>query len=520
MRILTSAPLFSLPVHPWLFVLLPIVSTYAANLAQAQMHEMVVACGMAVAATTVLYGAALVLFRDTRKAALLVSAFLLLFLVYDTLFGRIEHWQLIGWRVGRHRYALLACYGLLVALAAILYRTRRPLTTLTGLANVVTAGMLLVPIGTVAAKYAMPGVAAGAGAAVSPLPDSSRRADPQPDIYYLVFDRYGDASTIRNTYGYDNADFYRYLAGKGFFIAEGSRSNYLKTAQSLASSLNLTHLDRAALDVPSDSAEWAPIYDLLADHRLGRFLKAQGYSYVHAGSWWWPTRKSANATHNINSYPFTPRPLMVLLDSGLVAPVFRRTASPRLDDRRQQWSRVNRDLAALERVPARSGPKFVFAHVLLPHPPYVFNRDGSFLSADSAARISEHESYVNQLVATNRKIVALIDRILVDSAAPPIIVVQGDEGPYPGGTKKETFNWHTATRGQLLDKTGILNAYYLPGRTAASVPASITPVNSFRVILNEYFGTEMPLLPDRIYAHESDLRPYRFVDVTDQLKGN
>jgi len=518
MRSLTKALLTTLPLHPWLFVLLPVVTTYAANLAQAQVQEMVVAGGGALIATTLLYAAAVLVFRDTRKAALLVSAFLVLFLVYDSVFARIEHWQLSGWRFGRQRYGLLAGWGLLAAVAAVIARTRRPLTTVTGLANVVTGGMLLLPVGTVAAQYVMPSVTAGAGATLTPLPGSSRPPGPLRDVYYLVFDRYGDASTIRNAYKYDNSEFYRYLAGKGFFIAEGSRSNYLKTALSLASSLNLTHLDSTALDVAHDSSEWAPVYDLLADHRLGSFLKAQGYSYVHAGSWWWPTRKNRNASRNINSYPLTPRPLMVLLDSGLVSPFFRAWASPWVDDRRQQWSRVNRDLAALEQVPAQPGPKFVFAHVLVPHPPYVFNRDGSFLTDAGAASTSEHDSYVNQLIATNRKIVALIDRILSDTAVPPIVVVQGDEGPYPDGTKKETFNWHGATRRQLLDKTGILNAYYLPGRTARSLPASITPVNSFRVILNDYFGMDLPLLPDRIYAHESDLRPYRFVDVTDRLE--
>jgi hypothetical protein len=412
---------------------------------------------------------------------------------------------------------MLACYGLLVALAAILYRTRRQLSTLTGLANAVTAGMLLVPAATVATTFMGPRLSANA---LPPLPAASPRTEPLRDIYYLVFDRYGDAPTIRDSYGYDNEAFYRYLARKGFFVAEASRSNYLKTALSLASSLNLTLLDTTALNVPPDSPEWAPVYELLADHRLGRFLKAQGYSYVHTGSWWWPTRKNPNATRNINSYPFTPRPLMTLLESGLVAPVFRMTASPRLDDRRQQWSRVNRDFAELERIPGLPGPKFVFAHVLVPHPPYVFKADGSFLTAEAEARTSDSSGYANQLIATNRKIEALIDRILADAAVPPIIVVQGDEGPYPIGTRKETFNWHTATSRQLLDKTGILNAYFLPGEAPPSLSPSITPVNSFRVILNHYFGTDLPLLPDRTYAHESDLRPYRFVDVTDRLKHN
>ena len=33
----------------------------------------------------------------------------------------------------------------------------------------------------------------------------------------------------------------------------------------------------------------------------------------------------------------------------------------------------------------------------------------------------------------------------------------------------------------------------------------MTPVNTFRVILKHWFGTQYPLLPDRVYYHEHPL---------------
>ena len=50
----------------------------------------------------------------------------------------------------------------------------------------------------------------------------------------------------------------------------------------------------------------------------------------------------------------------------------------------------------------------------------------------------------------------MVDGILRDSPSPPVIIVQGDEGPYPPGTGREEFDWRTATQAQLLQKTGIL----------------------------------------------------------------
>jgi hypothetical protein len=63
----------------------------------------------------------------------------------------------------------------------------------------------------------------------------------------------------------------------------------------------------------------------------------------------------------------------------------------------------------------------------------------------------------------------------------------------------------------------ILNAYYFPGIHSNSLYASITPVNSFRLLLSEYFGMNLPLLPDQSYF-STESKPYNFINVTAKLK--
>jgi hypothetical protein len=63
----------------------------------------------------------------------------------------------------------------------------------------------------------------------------------------------------------------------------------------------------------------------------------------------------------------------------------------------------------------------------------------------------------------------------------------------------------------------ILNAYYLPGGKSAGLYPTISPVNSFRYVLNHYFGTKFPLLPDTCY-YSTYQRPYRFEDVTARVR--
>ena len=142
---------------------------------------------------------------------------------------------------------------------------------------------------------------------------------------------------------------------------------------------------------------------------------------------------------------------------------------------------------------------------------------GSYVTKAQERKRSELENYTNQVQAANRMIHRLIEGILRDSPAPPVIMVQGDEGPYPPGTGRDTFAWRTANRTQLLQKTGILNAYYLPGADPRVLYPRISPVNSFRVVFNTYFGTSLPLLPDRTLRHVSDQQPFMFDDITAQL---
>jgi hypothetical protein len=69
----------------------------------------------------------------------------------------------------------------------------------------------------------------------------------------------------------------------------------------------------------------------------------------------------------------------------------------------------------------------------------------------------------------------------------------------------------------LHERMRILNAYYFPGGRYEGLYDSISPVNSFRVVLSTYFGARLPLLPDRNYFSTSS-DSYRFIDVTDAVR--
>ncbi|HMB21417.1 MAG TPA: hypothetical protein VKP08_01235, partial [Anaerolineales bacterium] len=130
------------------------------------------------------------------------------------------------------------------------------------------------------------------------------------------------------------------------------------------------------------------------------------------------------------------------------------------------------------------GPKFVFVHLVIPHPPYVFGPTGGPIAPAEAGTTKTEEGashYRDQVIYVNSRMREILPKIIANSSAPPIIVVQGDHGPTVPSSPR--------------DRMSNLNAYYLPGAETAVYP-TITPVNTFRVIFNTYFGQDLKLLDD------------------------
>ena len=78
-------------------------------------------------------------------------------------------------------------------------------------------------------------------------------------------------------------------------------------------------------------------------------------------------------------------------------------------------------------------------------------------------------------------------------------------------------NYRAIEESKIDERMGILNAYYFPDQDYSKLYKGITPVNTFRIILNKYFGTDLDLLEDRSYFSLLS-KPYELVDVTEQIR--
>lgn len=506
-------------IHPFLFGLFFVLALYSFNVALVSPGGIVLPILVVLAATGVIMLLSWVMLRNVRKAGLLTSVAVVLRFSY----GHVVNLMRSSADEGLNFPAAMDDPGIIVLTAWILlfivgayfiWTTRRNLRKLTTILNIVAPIMLIFPTVNIVIKET-----GGHGHydAQPTVADVELNTPAQPrDIYYIILDRYASSSTLKEQYDFDNSDFMHYLSSKGFYVASESHANYHCTSHSLASSLNMEYLDALSEDVGPTETDQAPLNAMVRDHEVGRLLKSAGYEFVHIGDWWEPTRENKYADLNISYGGRLPEFAMALLRTTVLLPVG--TAVGMLGDPREtQWERENYKFNRLAEIPDMEGPTFVFAHFLLPHPPYIFNKDGSFQDPAQAAATPLKTRYVDQLVATNAKVEALIDALLANSSVPPIIMIQADEGPLPGAGDWTSWKGSAATDAELREKTGILNAYYLPDIGYNHLYPSITPVNSFRLVFNLYFGTDLELLPDRTYVYYPG-RPYTFYDVTERLQ--
>ena len=288
------------------------------------------------------------------------------------------------------------------------------------------------------------------------------------------------------------------------------------TLESLAATLNLQYIDCLTDMMGEDSTNRLPLFFMLKDFRVWRVLKSRGYKYIHAGTRFHVTASNPNADINYNVQQL-PEFTRMFVEQSALFPVINKLNI--LDNGRiEKYKRVRHNFDMLNNLPDDIGPRFVFAHFLIPHEPYVFDEYGRYVSSEAEGRRTREENYVAQLQYTNERVKELVENILTQSQRQPIIIIQADEGPYPVGSKADAFRWDIATQDQCREKTNILNALYLPGVDYGKLYPSISPVNTFRLIFREYLGESYDLLPDDCYAYYDLYHLYRFVRITDRVR--
>lgn len=354
------------------------------------------------------------------------------------------------------------------------------------------------------------------------LETRSKSARP-PDIYYIILDGYARSDILHEMYGFDNQEFLAYLHEKGFTVPASSRSNYPATPLSIASSLNMDYIQALVPGLVEIPHRWlmAPLIDY---SRVRAVLEAQGYQTISLSSNWTVTE---NETTDMYLHPY---PVMLTDFEGFILSVTPLRALVPLLERfiSAPTAGVHREVVRYEfqqlaELPRLAGPKFVFVHIISPHPPFVFDSVGNpleigypftFRAANEYPGSYQDypRKYSDQVQFVNQELEKAIDAILEQSDTPPIILLQSDHG------SGMLTNLDSSEGTCIRERFSPFAAYYLPNLETSAIPPDVSAVNLFRIVLNEYFDAALPLLGDSQYFYRDKQNYYEFEDVTGRVE--
>ena len=480
---------FAVPWYPFALSTYPVLKLLVENTGQVGLDA-----GIRPLLASLLFGGILFFLiwlftRQVYRAAFLAALWLVLFFSYGHIYIYIDEkypdtnyttWLAVAW--------------IALFLITLFWATRPKLTFVSAAPTLNTVALALVVMaGWQILSEVRPRTAHALALDSAPIATDLVRPENPPDVYFFLLDSYGRADLLQEAYGFDNSEFINGLEERGFFVGECSQSNYVRTEISLASSLNMQYLQELSDKFSPDSTKRGLLWDSLKHNAVRYNFESMGYEMVTADTGFeWLNIKDAD-------HFMSPPPI----SSGMTdfEGLFLRTTLGRYA---QDWGwvdpdylmgvsfrdRFNNVFNSIDDIARMPQPTFAYLHLISPHPPFVFDPEGNptyppdFWNEQRMYPGNLYQKgYVNQAQFLNKKMLQAVDTILEESDVPPIIIIQGDHGPWLQPSNKRMW---------------ILAAIYLPGHEDKLYP-TISPVNIFRLVFDSYFGGSYDLLEDVSY---------------------
>jgi len=324
------------------------------------------------------------------------------------------------------------------------------------------------------------------------------------DIYLIILDEYAGKETLQKEFDYNNEKFYSELRERGFFLPEINHSNYPYTKLSIPSILNMHYIDFLSNEREDVSKYDSAIKGSLQKNLVMQNLKNNGYEIFTFFTGGGATGADSLVTKKFCGEFFYAEHINISIKK--IVPFFENQYDPNF-----KRDRIECALSTIPKINENDNPIFVYAHILLPHEPYVFDSNGNYVQIKEILDVdTEKKLYLEQLEYVNKKIVEVIDKIQKNSQNQPIIIILSDHGQRIG------IDWQNPSQDMIIQSFNNLNAYYFPEKKIFH--ESISPVNTFRLLFNEYFNTHFEILEDKNYWLQTDEYPYDFTDVTHFVK--
>ncbi len=313
----------------------------------------------------------------------------------------------------------------------------------------------------------------------------------KPNVYLLLFDEYAGLQSLKDSFNYDNSIFYDRLRNDSFQI-HNSFSNYSITAYSMSSLFQMDYLKNLR---NASTVGWRQTQEQMLDIKnapVFNEFKNLGYKVETFSLFEVLSNKSVGANQFLIGHKRVLTHKMfhnvILKDVGFnltngkfATPFIQKLF---LDDLPNYNPTVENKLFAT--LDNKTDSKFVYAHFLMPHYPFLHDSTGKKNSLNNIFKERAwliKEDYISYLKYCSKKIIEFEQKI-IEKDENAIIVLLSDHGYRFGNltSNKSEFNNFCAVRN--LSKNN------------SNSTTIMSNVNVFRYIFNTTFNQFIPYLPD------------------------
>ncbi|MBI2258853.1 MAG: sulfatase-like hydrolase/transferase [Flavobacteriia bacterium] len=445
--------------HPFLLIPYVIFYTITKNYKEISLYMSYRPLFIGFAFSLILFLFSKIILKENKKTALFSFFFLLILSTYGVRYDFLEGLYYEGYWPFRHIHRILLISDIVVIFLLLIYikKTKKSFVGINAFLN--TTFILLLSYNLFICLYNF---------AVTKKKTIQAKVHVKsdkelPNIYYFILDGYANNQTLKKYYNFDNKLFLNYLKSEGFFVQDTVYSNFYATEKSLTSTLNM------------DCYTKNSIYS----NTVFKTLKENGYTINVIKSGYTVT---ANFEHADQLYQ--PVGLNELERNLLEHTILR------LDDiiGSTVFHRLKNQINAIDLFIIDKQNQFNFIHIVAPHPPYVFDRNGRKITSinKSVNNWEPKERYIDQLVYISKIMRSKIEKIKREDKN-AIILIQSDHGPYISSkNKKEIFEARAL----------IFNCIYGPESLKKKFKSTNTSVNTFIHIFNHLFKSNLPTQKD------------------------
>ena len=497
------------PVYPFLVAALPVIHFHEINFRQLEIGDGIRMILLYWVATGILLFLGRLLWKDVHRAAMIMAPLVTILFLGNKIGGILT----------------LVSLGLALALGVLFLR--RPVDIRRASVPLNLALLILVAMPIVQTVRVSCAQVAPVPTALFDQPldlQSPQNGSQPPDIYFLLMDGLGQPYYLEEHFRLNRKRLDGVLEQRGFKVLRHSQANYGQTALSLSATMNIGFLHELLYIPDPKNFDRRILAGMVAENRVVRALKTIGYDLVTYPSGYPLTRmKDPDRRHNPLVDP-TFLEYFVIEDGilPLLQPLLGRgPADFSFAMRRNRLEYVFDHLADARAGIPENRPVFVFAHIMAPHPPFVFSRTGEALRSRNTFSFADgnhwydihgrdsipyYIMYCEQLTYVMKRLGEAVDAILASSPQPPVIIIMGDHGP---GSK---LHHEQIMQTDLDERFGIFNAWYTPPGVEVDLAEAGTALNTFPKLFNALFDAGYPEKPDR-YFYARMNSPYSYVEL-------